>query len=154
MAISSDLRRRAIEAYERGDGSIPAVASCFAISTSSLNRWLRHKREAGSIERTARSDSNPRQITPEGERLLSEWWTENPSIRQQKLAARLAEVRQPAISQQTVSRTLARMALTLNKKSFRAVQRLRDDIVAERATFIGSQASTSFGTPAPMPHRR
>ena len=116
MAISSDLRRRVIDAYEQGNGSIPAVAVRFAVSPSSLNRWLRRQRETGSVEPAARSGGNPRRVTPEGEHLLNEWLAENPSVPQHELAARLVEAGQPSVSQQTVGRTLARMALT-HKKS-------------------------------------
>ena len=116
MAISADLRRRAVEAYERGEGSIPAVASRFAVGVSSLNRWLRRRRETGSVERAPRSGGNPRRVTPEGEALLRAWLDEDPSVPQHKLAARLADAGEPAVSQQAVGRTLARMALT-HKKS-------------------------------------
>ena len=115
MAISADLRQRAVEAYERGEGSIEAVASRFSVGSSSLDRWLRLKRTTGSVERAPRSGGNPRRITPNGEALLRAWLDEDPSVPQWKLAARLADAGQPAVSQQTVGRTLARMALTLKK---------------------------------------
>jgi len=115
MAISLDLRRRAVEAYERGEGSVPTVADRFAIGEASLGRWLRLKRETGSVEPRPRSGGNPRRVTPEGEALLREWLADDPSVPQHELAARLAEAGQPPVSQQTVGRTLARMALTLKK---------------------------------------
>ncbi|WP_424521963.1 IS630 transposase-related protein, partial [Rubrivirga sp.] len=49
MAISTDLRRRAVDAYERGDDSIPTVAARFAVGEASLGRWLRRKRQTGSV---------------------------------------------------------------------------------------------------------
>lgn len=116
MAISPDLRRRAVEAYERGDGSIPAVAARFAVGVSSLNRWLRRKRETGSVERLPRSGGNPRRVSPAGEAMLRVWLDEDPSVPQHELATRLADAGEAAVSQQTVGRTLARMALT-HKKS-------------------------------------
>jgi putative transposase len=116
MAISTDLRRRAVEAYERGDGSIPTVAARFAVGVSSLHRWLRRKRETGSVERQPRSGGKPRRISPDGEAMLRAWLDEDPSVPQHELAARLADAGHPAVSQQTVGRTLARMALT-HKKS-------------------------------------
>lgn len=116
MAISTDLRRRAVEAYERGHAPIPDVAARFAVSVSSLNRWLRRKRETGSVERQPRSGGNPRRVTPEGEGLLRAWLDDDPSVPQHELAARLADAGQPVVSQQTVGRTLARMAWT-HKKS-------------------------------------
>lgn len=115
MAISADLRRRAVEAYERGEGSIVAVAARFSVGSSSLDRWLRRKRETGSVEREPRSGGNPRRVTPEGEAMLRAWLDDDPSVPQHELAARLADAGQPAVSQQTVGRTLARMGLTLKK---------------------------------------
>lgn len=115
MAISPDLRRRAVEAHAQGDGSVSAIAARFAVSPSSLNRWLRRKRETGSVEREPRSGGNPRRVTPDGEALLRGWLAEDPSVPQHELAARLAEAGEPSVSQQTVGRTLARMALTLKK---------------------------------------
>ena len=115
MAISEDLRRRAVEAYERGDGPIPAVADRFAVGVSSLNRWLRRKRDTGAVEREPRSGGNPRRVTPDGEVMLRAWLDEDPSVPQHELAARLADAGHPVASQQTVGRTLARMALTLKK---------------------------------------
>ena len=116
MAISIDLRRRAVEAYERGDGSVPTVAARFAVGVSSLSRWLRRKRETGSVEREPRSGGNPRRVSPGGEEMLRAWLHEDPSVPQHELAARLADAGEPAVSQQTVGRTLSRMALT-HKKS-------------------------------------
>lgn len=116
MAISTDLRRRAVEAYERGDASIPAVADRFAVGVSSLNRWLRRKRDTGSVEREPRSGGNPRRVTPDGEAMLRAWLDDDPSVPQHVLATRLAEAGHAPVSQQTVGRTLARMALT-HKKS-------------------------------------
>ena len=114
MAISTDLRR--CEAYERGDGSIPTVAARFAVGVSSLNRGLQRKRETGSVEHEPRAGGNPRRITPGGEARLRAWLDGDPSVPQHELAARLADAGEPAVSQQTVGRTLARMALT-HKKS-------------------------------------
>ena len=115
MAISTDLRRRAVEAYERGDGSIPTVAARFAIGEASLGRWLRRKRDTGSVERAPRAGGSPRRITPDGEALLRAWLDDDPSVAQRVLADRLADAGQPSVSQQTVGQTLARIALTLKK---------------------------------------
>ena len=115
MAISTDLRRRAVEAYERGEGSIPTIAARFAVGPSSLDRWLRRKRDTGTVERAPRSGGNPRRVTPEGEALLDGWLQEDPSVPQHELAARLAEAGHAPVCQQTVGRTLARMALTHKK---------------------------------------
>lgn len=116
MAISLDLRRRAVEAYQRGDGSIPAVAERFGVGHASLSRWLALQRTTGSPERRPRGGGNPRRVTPEGEALLRTWLADDPSVAQHVLAARLAEAGQPAVCQQTVGQALRRMRLTLKKR--------------------------------------
>lgn len=116
MAVSPDLRQRAVDAYEHREGSLAIVATRFAVGRASLSRWVKRKRDTGSVERASRAGGNPRRITPEGEALLRAWLAENPSTAQHVLADRLAGAGQPAVCQQTVGATLARMALT-HKKS-------------------------------------
>jgi len=116
MAVSTDLRRRAVDAYDRREGSLTAIAARFAVGRASLTRWVKRKRDTGSVERAARAGGNPRRVTPEGEALLRVWLAENPSTAQHVLAARLAAAGHPAACQQTVGLTLARMVLT-HKKS-------------------------------------
>ncbi len=115
MAVSADLRRHAVEAYERGEGSINAIAKRFDIGSSSLDRWLRRMRDTGSVERAPRSGGNPRRVTAEGEALLRRWLADDPSLAQHVLAARLAEAGQPPVTQQTAGQALARMGLTYKK---------------------------------------
>ena len=115
MAISADLRRRAVEAYERREGSLPVIAERFAVSTASLGRWLRRKRDTGSVERAPRAGGNPRRVTLAGEALIREWLDENPSVAQHVIAARLADAGEPVVCQQTVGATLQRMGQTYKK---------------------------------------
>ena len=118
MAISADLRRRAVEAYERGEGNQTVIAERFAVGVASLGRWLKSKRDTGSVERAPRSGGNPRRVTPAGEAMLRAWLEDNVSVPQHELAARLGDAGQPVVCQQTVGRTLERMALTLKKSRF------------------------------------
>lgn len=115
MAVSLDLRQRAINAYERGEGPIPSIAARFSVGASSLARWIKRKRATGSPERLPRAGGKPRRITAEGERLLRHWLQQNPSVAQHELAARLFEATGHAVVQQTVGRTLSRMRLTRKK---------------------------------------
>ena len=57
----------------------------------------------------------PRRVTAEGEAMLHEWIADDPSTPQHVLADRLVAAGQPAVSQQTVGRTLARMGYTRKK---------------------------------------
>lgn len=91
MAISTDLRRRAVEAHERGEGTLTVIAEHFAVGVASLGRCVRRKRETGSVERAPRAGGNPRRVTPAGEALIRDWLAENPSVAQHVIAARLAD---------------------------------------------------------------
>ena len=49
-AYSQDLRKRAVERHEAGGKSYEDVGEDFNIGRSSVNRWLRLKRETNSLE--------------------------------------------------------------------------------------------------------
>ena len=115
MAVSLDLRQRAVGAYLRGEGSIQALAARFAVGSSSLDRWLKRNRDTGSVERAPRSGGPPRRVTPAGEALIREWFAEDPSLAQHVVADRLADAGQPAVTQQTAGRAIQRMGLTRKK---------------------------------------
>lgn len=51
MALSLDLRKRVIESYENNEGTIKLLARRFKIGTATLERWLRQKRETGTLFR-------------------------------------------------------------------------------------------------------
>ena len=116
MATSLDLRRRAVEAYEHGTSSLDAVADRFAVGRASLVRWLALHRTTGSVAPRPHAGGPPPAVTPKGEVLLRAWLDDDPSVPQHELAARLAEVGEPAVCQQTVGRALRRMRLTRKKK--------------------------------------
>lgn len=44
-----ELRTRAVEAYECGEGSYAAVATRFSLSSRTLVRWVAREREVGSV---------------------------------------------------------------------------------------------------------
>ena len=115
MAASVDLRRRAVDAYERGDGSLDAIAARFAVGRASLIRWRALKRDTGALDPRPSTGGTPYAVTEAGEVLLRHWIADDPSTPQHVLADRLADAGQPAVSQQTVGRTLARMGYTRKK---------------------------------------
>lgn len=115
MAVSVDLRRRAVAAYRQGGASLDAVAARFAVSRASLVRWLALQRDTGALTPRPNTGGTPFAVTEAGQARLQAWLDEDPSVPQHKLAARLVDAGEPAVSQQTVGRTLARMALTLKK---------------------------------------
>lgn len=115
MLVSADLRCRAVAAYLAGDGSVRVLAARFAVGHASLSRWIALHRATGSVEPRPHGGGPPLRVTPDGEALLRAWIADDPSTPQHVMAARLAEAGQPAVCQQTVGRTLARMGYTRKK---------------------------------------
>lgn len=116
MALSLDLRRRATDAYERGEGSLHAIAERFAIGHATLSRWIRRRRETGSPKRAPNAGGTPPRITAEHEALIKAWLAQAPSTSQRVLVRRLADETGIAVCQQTLSRAIKRMGWT-HKKS-------------------------------------
>ena len=116
LAVSVDLRRRAVAAYRQGGASLDAVAARFAVGRASLVRWLALQRDTGALMPRPNTGGTPLAVSEVGRAMLQGWLDDDPSVPQHVLAARLADAGEPAVSQQTVGRTLARMALT-HKKS-------------------------------------
>lgn len=115
MAVSLDLRSRAVEAYERGDGSLDAIAARFAVGRASLIRWRALRRDTGALDPRPSAGGTPYAVTEAGEALLRQWIADDPSTAQHVMADRLVAAGQPPVSQQTVGRTLARMGYTRKK---------------------------------------
>ena len=115
MITSLDLRTRAVDAYERGDGSLDAIAARFAVGRASLVRWRALKRDTGTLDPRPSAGGTPYAVTEAGEVLLREWIRDDPSTAQHVMVDRLAEAGQPSVSQQTVGRTLSRMGYTRKK---------------------------------------
>ena len=51
----TELRDRAVRAYEAGDESCAAVAARFEVGVASLERWLRRQRQTGTLDPLAKA---------------------------------------------------------------------------------------------------
>ena len=45
-----ELRRRVVEAYERGEGSSVTIADKFRVGEASVNRWVTQYRDVGHLQ--------------------------------------------------------------------------------------------------------
>ena len=104
MALSLDLRQRALDAYARAEGTLETIAARFSVSPASLSRWRRRARVTGSPARSlTRSGPSQRRVTSEGEALVV------------RGGEALRTAGQALVCQQTLSRALGRMGITLKK---------------------------------------
>src|SRR5512143_3282723 len=118
--LSQDLRRRVVNAYEHRQGSIRALAQRFAMSQSSVFRFLDQYRTTGTlVPRPHGGGARPRLDEPALqtlERLISE----GPDATLQGLRERLAQASGVHVQPSTVWRALKRLGKRRKKKTFRA----------------------------------
>ena len=113
MAYGIDLRKKAIEAVEKGN-SQKAVAKLLNIGLASLERWLKRKRETGSVEAISPPGA-PRKIDKAGEVKLKEYVKENPESTLGELCEHLASQGYEHVSNSTMSRLLKAMTISRKK---------------------------------------
>lgn len=66
-----ELRKRAVESYERGEGSYPEIAERFCVGEASVKRWVWQFRRDGHLVPRKKGGGNRSDISPAAiERIL------------------------------------------------------------------------------------
>lgn len=55
----TELRERAVRAYESGEGSYDEISERFSIAPRTLQRWTTRKRETGDVQPQIKGGGNP-----------------------------------------------------------------------------------------------
>lgn len=115
-AYSDDLRRKFLEAYQRGEGSLEVLAGRFGVSLGWAEKIWRSLRRTGRMERPARSKPGPAgKVTAAAGQDLRNWIRQQPDLTLAELQARLLEQRQLTISISRLWTVLKEMGLRLKK---------------------------------------
>lgn len=109
MAISLDLRKRIIAAWQAGQ-STRQLAARFAVSERTV-RVLKRRFEAGELEPKRPGPRRPTKITPADEALMRQMIKNKPDIILKELAAAISV----DVAESTIHRALVRMNITLKK---------------------------------------
>ncbi|MGE5755933.1 MAG: IS630 family transposase [Planctomycetaceae bacterium] len=128
---SMDLRQRVAAAIDHGDGSFRQIARRFRVSLSFLARWLRRRRQAGTLEPKPHGGGHPPALDHEGEERLRELVRQHPD-------ATLDELRQQlggSCSRSALGRALERLKLTRKRKTLHAQERDTPENQAKRQAF-------------------
>ena len=87
-AYSIILRKRVVDAWEANEGSQTAIAERFNVSPSSVERWIKLKRETGSVQPRPRPGSqHSRKLFEEHQAALKKWLIERPDLTLKELHA-------------------------------------------------------------------
>jgi transposase len=110
---SDDLRERAVLALEAGYTRVE-VAELYSLSLSSVGRYIRRKREKGSVSPEKFGGYKRSSLEPHTD-LVRKLVAEQPDSTLAELQARLAKER-VRVSQTTIFRFLRQLKLTFKKK--------------------------------------
>ena len=114
--LSRDLRERVVNAYLAGDESYPEVAKRFGIGEASVSRWLRLRRDTGSVEPRAHAGGRARRIDDDGVEFLKRIIDGKPDCTLAELALKYQEHREIKPALCVIWRELVRAGLTRKKR--------------------------------------
>jgi len=135
---SLDLRKKAIEAYEAGEGSQAAIAARFKMCSLTFKRYWKRYQETGSVE--AHSKNAGRKPAIQGataEKRLLKIIRQYPDATLAELCElynKSKQIKKPVIPM-VMHRTLRRLGIKRKKKSHYAIEQDRPDIQAKRENF-------------------
>ncbi len=113
MAYDKDLRVKAVEAVEDG-ASQKSVAEMLNIGLASLERWIKRKRETGSVDAISPPGAR-RKIDKAGEVKLRAHLKENPESKTSELCKYMVSQGYEQVSKSTMNRLLKAMNISRKK---------------------------------------
>lgn len=114
-AISTDLRRRLVAAYDRGEGTYAEIARLFGVGEATVSRVLRRQRERGSVEPDGHGGGMPARISDEELPALRELVLAAPDRTVEELRREWRRLRKTVLSRSSMLRALRRANLTWKK---------------------------------------
>ncbi len=115
--VPVEMRRAALDAYERGEGTLADIARIFGVSVQSLVRWRALEQCGEDLAPLPHSGGRSTQkIFEEHRRALRDWLTEQPDLFNRELAGRLLDEFGIQIDPSQLSRILAEMELPPKKR--------------------------------------
>jgi len=114
-AYSDDLRRKLLQAHDRGDGSLRELAQRFGVSAPYAWKISSQRRRSGQMERVEQRHGPRSRIGPEVQARLRDLLRHQPDLTLAELQERLEESAGVAVSVQHLWRVLQKMGLRLKK---------------------------------------
>lgn len=132
MAYHIELRTKAIQAYEEGEGSQEEIASLLQISLSTFKRWLAMSRKGQPLQPMTGNCGRPKKIDDVGEATIQSLIRNNPSITLSELSAAYYKKHKTIVGRSVLSRTLQKLNLRYKKLSIKSVEKQTDEIQKKR----------------------
>lgn len=116
-AYSDDLRRKLLQAYEAGKGSLQQLAERFGVSYGYSKKIRQQQLRNHQMERKPQRYPSQSPLTEEKREQLKKWVRECPDLTLAELQARLRQEYRLGISLPPIWRVLQKMGLRLKKNS-------------------------------------
>lgn len=126
---SLDLRRKAVLAYEEGEGTQPEIAQQFGIGLRTLKEWIFIKKETGDVQPKEHTHHGQLPIIDDKGLLFIKCLVESkPDIIIADIRESYAKKFKVEVAQSMVSRAFQRLNLRRKKKSAYALEQERADV--------------------------
>jgi transposase len=125
---SEDLRLRAVEAYENGEGSQIEIAERFKISLPTFERYWRRYKQTGSVSAIAGKKGRPRLISAEKSFEVRKIIENPPDITLQEICDEYNRRNKTNISIFVMYGVVKKLGFRRKKKSHYALEQERPDI--------------------------
>ena len=112
---SDDLRRKLLEAHDRGEGSLEALAQRFGVSAPWAWKISAQRKRPGRMERVEQRHGPESKVSGEVEERLRRWVRQQPDLTLQELQERLQETARLPVSMGWLGQVLRRRQLRLKK---------------------------------------
>lgn len=128
VAYSIDLRKKVVDAYERGDTSYSKVAENFGIHIRSVKRYVKQYREQGNLLPRKGNMGRPSKIDDPGYKLIQKLIRKDPTITLAKLSKLYYQEKQVSVGRSILSRACSKLNLRRKRLSRYAAEKDRSDI--------------------------
>jgi transposase len=125
---SEDLRWRAVEAYENGEGSQAEIAERFKISLPTFERYWRRYKQTGSVSAIPGEKGRPRLISEEKSFDVKKIIEKKPDTTLQEICDEYNKKNKTNISIFVMYGVVKKLGFRRKKKSHYALEQERPDI--------------------------
>jgi transposase len=115
-AYSIDLRKRIVDAVERGDKSKREIAKLFGVNESFVYKLLRQKQQRGDIAPLPHGGGAIAKLNDDQLKILSDLVAESPDLILEKLREQLKKKARVEVSIPTVWRALDALGISRKKR--------------------------------------
>jgi transposase len=114
-SYGDDLRRKLLQAHDRGEGSLQQLAERFSVSAPWAWKISAQRKRSGQMERVEQRRGTVRKVTAEVEQRLRDWVQAQPDLTLAELQQKLAQAYYLQVSIGRLWQVLRQMGLRLKK---------------------------------------